>query len=141
MRCNPGPLGIVLRTAAILGYVHSDGGSQGKYTPVNGTDLDELESKLKPNTAITRAIENIYQKAVPPFRMGTDQSSICFLVWCETRPLWSDTKSKYLQILLDGVVLAPILTSLTYFHRWDEKGLDSMFGKVNMAKVDCSMLD
>jgi hypothetical protein len=76
MRANPGPLAIVLRTAAILGYVKSDNGSQGKYTPVNGPDLDELEEKLKPNTPITKAIISIYEKAVPPFRMATDQSSL-----------------------------------------------------------------
>ena len=29
-----------------------------------------------------------------------------------------------LGILLDGIVLAPLLTSLTYNARWDEKGLD-----------------
>lgn len=116
-------------------------GGHKRYSPVNGEGLDELEEKLKPNTPITRAIETIYKKAVPPFRMGTEQSSLCFLTWSETRPLWKDTKSKSLGILLDGVVLAPILTSLTYFHRWDEKGLDSQFGKVDMGTIDCSKLD
>ena len=31
-------------------------------------------------------------------------------------------------------MLAPLLTSITYFHRWDEVGLDK--GKDDMAKIE-----
>lgn len=38
--------------------------------------------------------------------------------------MWRRSKSQALATLLDGVVLAPLLTSITYFARWSDVGLD-----------------
>ena len=40
------------------------------------------------------------------------------------RGIWRASKSRALPVLLDGVALASDPTSVTYFARWNEKGLD-----------------
>jgi hypothetical protein len=47
--------------------------------------------------------------------------------------------SRILKVVLDGSVLVPLLTSITYFARWDDEGLDR--GCESVAEIDCSDLD
>lgn len=134
-----GPLSIVLRTCSILGYLdfHSE---TGTYSVVPGMELEELQTQLQPASPTARALQSIYSDAVPPFKLPSPEATRCLLVWAEHRPAWRNSRSKALAILLDGVVLAPLLTSITYFARWNEEGLD--FGKDNaMERFDFGKLD
>lgn len=133
-----GPLAIMLRTCVILGYLSYDR-QTSTYAVVEGDELNELQEYLIPESAISRTIQSVYLEAVPPFRIPSPQASLCFLVWDKHRPLWSRINSRALSILLDGVVLAPLLTSITYFARWNEAGLDH--GKDELDKLDFTALD
>jgi len=133
------PLGIVLRTCCILEYISLDAAT-GVYSLSPSEELDELVTYLAPSTSTARALRGIYSNAIPPFKVPSSEAEYCLVVWAEQRPTWKSSKSKALSILLDGIVLAPLLTSITYFARWNEEGLD--FGKEKaMERFDFSRLD
>eukprot|EP00913_Durusdinium_trenchii_P028868 g27068.t1 len=112
LKAQAGPLAILLRTCRILGYLSVN--ETGAYSTVEGVELDELRTLLRPSSGMARAIRSVYAEAIPPF--------------------------KVLPILLDGIILAPLLTSITYFARWSEEGLD--YGKDKaMEKFDFSKVD
>lgn len=137
---QPGPLAILLRTCRILGYVSMD--PQGTYSAVKGLELEELQTMLRPSQGMgmAGAIGSIYSEAIPPFAVPSAEAEKCLVVWAEHRPTWMHSRSKVLPILLDGIVLAPLLTSITYFARWGEEGLD--YGKDKaMEKFDFSKVD
>jgi len=116
-----GPLAIVLRTCSILGYLDFDP-ETGMYSLVTGLELDELDTYLKPSAPTAAAIGGLYSDVTPPFEFPSEGATACLSVWEEHRPTWKNSKSKGLSILLDGIVLAPLLTSITYFARWNEDG-------------------
>eukprot|EP00435_Cladocopium_sp_Y103_P019222 s2428_g4.t1 len=137
---QPGPLAILLRTCRILGYVSMD--PQGAYSAMQGLELEELQTMLRPSQGMgmAGAIGSIYSEAIPPFAVPSAEAEKCLVVWAEHRPTWMNSRSKVLPILLDGIVLAPLLTSITYFARWGEEGLD--YGKDKaMEKFDFSKVD
>lgn len=134
-----GPLAIMLRTCIILKYLDFDAATRA-YSVVGGLELDELDTYLRPTSPTARALQGIYAKAIPPFSIPSEEATHCLVVWAEHRPTWLNSKSKGLSILLDGIVLAPLLTSITYFARWNEDGLD--LGKENaMERFDFSKVD
>lgn len=130
----------LLRTCQILNYVSLDK-STGAYAAVPGLELEELQSVLRPTgSGLAKALRSVYEQAVPPFRLPSEAAEHCLVVWAEHRPSWRNSRSEVLPILLDGIVLAPLLTSITYFARWSEEGLD--YGKDKaMDKFDFSKVD
>jgi len=133
-----GPLAVMLRTCRILGYVEVD--DTGAYSAVQGVELEELQLRLRPGIGTAKALRSVYTEAVPPFKVPSEAATHCLVVWAEHRPGWTNSKSKVLPVLLDGIVLAPLLTSITYFARWSEEGLD--YGKDKaMDRFDFSKLD
>eukprot|EP00931_Biecheleriopsis_adriatica_P039453 TRINITY_DN22563_c0_g1_i1.p1 TRINITY_DN22563_c0_g1~~TRINITY_DN22563_c0_g1_i1.p1 ORF type:complete len:991 (+),score=210.91 TRINITY_DN22563_c0_g1_i1:28-2973(+) len=134
-----GPLAILLRTCRILGYVDFDE-EKHTYSVVKGMELEELETYLRPNAPTAKALHSMYSEAIPPFKVPSDSATHCLVVWAEHRPNWRRSRSQVLPILLDGIVLAPLMTSITYFARWSEEGLD--FGKDKaMEKFDFGKVD
>ncbi|CAE8682966.1 unnamed protein product [Polarella glacialis] len=134
-----GPLAIVLRTCSALGYLDFDP-SAGTYSAVQGSELDELLRCLGPDSEASKALSRIYTEACPPFKLPSEQATVCLDAWRQHRPSWKNSKSKALAILMDGMVLAPLLTSITYFARWDEQGLDLGKDKA-LERLDFSKLD
>ncbi|CAE8591977.1 unnamed protein product [Polarella glacialis] len=134
-----GPLAIVLRTCSALGYLDFDP-SAGTYSAVQGSELDELLRCLGPDSEASKALSRIYTEACPPFKLPSEQATVCLDAWRQHRPSWKNSKSKVLAILMDGMVLAPLLTSITYFARWDEQGLDLGKDKA-LERLDFSKLD
>mmetsp|Transcript_46853 Transcript_46853/g.109412 ORF Transcript_46853/g.109412 Transcript_46853/m.109412 type:complete len:1049 (+) Transcript_46853:34-3180(+) len=118
-----GPLAILLRCCSALGYLDFNPVSR-TYVAADGTELQELLSWLGPDSEASKHLRRIYAEAKPPFPIDSDSFTLCLDAWRDVRPGWKASKSKMLGILLDGIVLAPLLTSLTYNARWDEKGLD-----------------
>ena len=98
--------------------------SQGAYSAADGTELQELLSCLEPSSATSKELRRVYAEANPPFAIPSDASKLCLNIWKDIRPSWKAAKTKTLGILLDGIVLAPLLTSLTYNARWNAQGLD-----------------
>jgi len=134
-----GPLAILLRTCAILEYVEFNP-TTSMYSVNRTEELDELDNYLRPTTSTAKAIAKLYAEAIPPFQVPSEEATECLVVWAEQRPEWKKSKSQALSILLDGIVLAPLLTSITYFARWNEDGLD--YGKDSaMERFDFSKLD
>lgn len=127
-RVAVGPLSLILRTCAILEYLEFDRES-GKYRVVPGPELDELEKYLNPRDATAETLDSIYEEAVPPFRMDSQRAAYILGVWEGARPLWSTSTSKGLKLLLDGIVLTPLLTSITYYGFW--KGEGFQYGRIN----------
>ena len=133
-QANPGPLAITLRTCAILGYVSFDI-ETGEYSAVAGNELDELRTFLSPGSSSAKAIASIYVDAIPPFRVPSEEATSCLRTWMEQRPTWAQTKSKALATMLDGVVLAPLLTSIAYF---SGKRAGAAMEKFDFSHVDLS---
>jgi acyl carrier protein len=134
-----GPLAITLRTCCILGYVdfHSE---KNLYSVNPSSELTELDTYLRPTSSTAKALQSIYSEAIPPFKVPSEAATHCLVTWTEQRPSWATSSSKALRILLDGIVLAPLLTSITYFARWNEDGLDLGKDKVT-EKFDFSKVD
>lgn len=134
-----GPAAVMLRTCTILGYLDFDRFT-GKYTARQGLELSELDTLLRPSSPVARALASIYSDSPPPFRVPSAEATNCLLVWNDHRVTWQRCKSKSLALLLDGIVLAPLLTSITYYARWDDEGLDS--GRPEkVERLDLSKLD
>nr|UUJ35640.1 SxtA [Alexandrium fundyense] len=119
-----GPVAITLRTMAILGYLDLDPETD-VYAVVPGPGIQALAALLRPAAPTSAALRSIYQHAQPPFRVPSSEAAHCLRIWAEHRPTWRRAACKRLALLLDGAVLVPLLTSITYFARWDEEGLDS----------------
>lgn len=133
-----GPLAIVLRTCTALGYLDCDL-ETGVYSVVQGPELDWLARCLDPSGAVALALRRIYAEVLPPFRLKSHAATLLIEVWSLHRSTWK-SGSRSLAILLDGIVLSPLLTSITYFVRWDEAGLDA--GKEScMQNFDFRELD
>eukprot|EP00930_Biecheleria_cincta_P083766 TRINITY_DN73273_c0_g1_i1.p1 TRINITY_DN73273_c0_g1~~TRINITY_DN73273_c0_g1_i1.p1 ORF type:complete len:985 (+),score=200.36 TRINITY_DN73273_c0_g1_i1:26-2980(+) len=138
-QAQAGPLAITLRTCCILGYVDFNS-SRRVYSVVQGLELEELGKYLKPSASTCKALRSVYAEAIPPFKVPSEAATHCLVVWAEHRPTWAQSASKVLPILLDGIVLAPLMTSITYFSRWSEEGLD--FGKDKaMERFDFGKVD
>jgi len=134
-----GPLAILLRTCRILGYVRFDVDTS-QYSLVRGTELDELDAQLRPSSGTAQALRSFYADVELPFEIDSKEASQCLSLWSEQRHMWNSSKSSGLAILLDGVVLAPLLTSITYTARWNEEGVekskDYATDKFDFSKLD-----
>lgn len=138
-KAEEGPLAITLRACRILGFVNFNAEDE-TFSAAHTVDVDELRSILRPSSKTATALQSIYAESVPPFRLPSNEAANCFDVWADHRQAWLNCKSKSLPILLDGIVLAPLLTSITYFARWNEDGLD--FGKDSTTdQIDFSKLE
>jgi len=135
-----GPVAITLRTCCVLGYLEFDPDTD-VYSVVQGPELQELDTYLRPSAQTAKALQKMYKDDMsPPFKVPSKEATYCLTVWAEHQPTWRKSKSKFLPILLDGIVLAPLLTSITYFARWNEEGLD--FGKeAAMDRIDFTKVD
>ena len=96
----------------------------GTFSASDGAELQELLACLEPSSEVSKQLRRIYADATPPFAIPSDGFNLCLDVWRDVRPGWRASNGKVLGILLDGVVLAPLLTSMTYNARWNEQGLD-----------------
>jgi len=122
-KMKEGPLAIALRTLSILGYLRFEC-SSGNYSTVPGWQLDELESVLAKDAPVCNALWSIYAGAAPPFKLPSEHASRCMEVWKQYRGTWQMLRSQHLSAMLDGVVLTPLVVSLTYNMRWDERGVE-----------------
>mmetsp|Transcript_42808 Transcript_42808/g.122087 ORF Transcript_42808/g.122087 Transcript_42808/m.122087 type:complete len:992 (+) Transcript_42808:55-3030(+) len=136
---NEGPLAVLLRTCRILGYVSFDPAT-GAHALVPSTELRELLAFLGPETSTAETLRSVYSQAAPPFRLPSEQATHCLGAWTKERQHWEEAQSKLLPILLDGIILAPLLTSITYFARWSEEGLD-MGKEGSMESFDFTQVD
>lgn len=132
-------MAVTLRACEVLDYVAYDQ-KEAKYSVVPGLELEELERMLRPSSpeadSMVRALRGVYAEEVPSMEV----TKYCLTLWAEHRPRWSASKSKALSILLDGIVLAPLLTSITYSARWDEDG-DEFADLSAMETFDFSKFD
>lgn len=134
-----GPLAITLRSCSALGYLEFDP-SSSRYAVPKDNSCEELLRFLGPDSACSSALRRIYAEACPPFKTSSDATKLCLDVWRDQRPTWKRSCKPLLGLLLDGIVLSPLLTSITYFARWDEQGLDGGKEKA-AANIDFSSLD
>jgi len=139
---HAGPLAITLRTVCILGYLKFDASTM-VYSVAKSEEYEELDRFLRPTSPAAKALRSLYDAVTPPFEVPSKQAELCLRVWLDHRSAWAESKSKALALLLDGVVLAPLLTSITYFARWNEEGLDfgkdATMGRFDFSKVDMSV--
>lgn len=146
---HAGPLAVLLRAAAVLNFVERDAATL-EYRHRPSPAFAALEELLLHEGGLACELRRLYQEAQPPFRMDSDAARLLLEAWATQRPKWqseataSPTASASrlgapLKALLDGAVLAPLLTSLVYFHRWDEEGLDH--GRDSMEHISCGALD
>lgn len=95
---------------------------------------------MEPTSTASKQLRRIYSEAKPPFPIPSDASKLCIEIWKDIRPSWKASKSKALGILLDGIVLVPLLTSITYNARWNAQGLD-MGREKAFDNIDFQALD
>lgn len=138
INANVGPVALTLRSCAILGYVECDKKS-GEYKLVEGQELSELQRFLGPQAPERSVFKTIYEDAVPPFKIDSNAFKIAVATWKDYRDTWKDCSSATLPVLLDGIILTPLLGSLTYFARWNEAGDDK--GKEALKTIDFTGLD
>lgn len=118
-----GPVLVVLRACHVLGYVELRT-ETGVYSVAPSGELEALAACLEPGASCAEALRGIFSEAAPPFKIPSEAADRCLRAWATERPVWRRSKSQALATLLDGVVLAPLLTSITYFARWSDVGLD-----------------
>jgi len=133
-----GPLAISLRMCRILGYLHFDTTS-GKYSTKQGWKLDELASFLADDSPVADALRRIYKEAVPPFKIPSAQASLCLQAWTQHHGASQKMTRSALATLLDGVILAPLILSITYSARMDEQGME-LSGWQKSFRFDASLL-
>jgi hypothetical protein len=128
-----------LRTCTTLGYV-SFNATSSEYSIVPGSSLDELAAVLAPDTDLAEALHSVYTRALPPFRFPSYKASLCLQVWAQHRDAWQKLRNQNLPALLDGSVLAPLVTSLSHCARYDEQGMD-VAGGADFAEFDLGALN
>jgi len=138
-KLEQGPLAIALRTCIVLGYASFDIDSC-KYSAVLGWELDELVSVLSPDNAASKALRSIYTMAVPPFQIPSEEASLCLQVWSQHRGAWRSLRSWVLGSMLDGIVLAPLVMTMTYYWRWNEQG-HAIARKLDLSSLDVAHRD
>jgi len=126
LQLKSGPLAITLQTCCVLGCVDSEPDT-GCYHVRQSDSLGELKKLLDPQGTLSRIFWNIYKDAIPSFEVQWVVYEYCCQIWEEFRSMWKDTQNKALSILLDGILLAPVITSITDYARWNKEGLD--YGK------------
>jgi len=129
-----GPLAIALRSCCALGLVQFHAGTattESSYSliPEATPGLVELLQVNKDQ------ILDIYAKAKPPFKIPSEASSLCLELWQKLR----NVSLGGMSILLQGIALAPLLTSITYNARWTEQGLD--LGREKAFNFDFTSMD
>eukprot|EP00435_Cladocopium_sp_Y103_P034918 s2255_g9.t1 len=97
-----GPLQVALRSWGVLGVLKLEPPEPGTVEADVAYALD-AESNWK-ELAEERILE-IYSKAQPPFKIPSEASQLCLDLWLRLAGSSS---------LLQGVALAPLLTSMTY---------------------------
>ncbi|CAK0896047.1 unnamed protein product, partial [Prorocentrum cordatum] len=135
------PLRLVLRACGVLGYVSLDRAA-GTYSANRGPELEALLALLGPRGPLAEALSGVYRRAAPPFRVPSDAARYCLSVWSQHRPAWRQQgrSAALLPLLLDGVALTPLLVSMTYFARWDDRGGDAE-ERTRAAEADFGELD
>ncbi|CAJ1364634.1 unnamed protein product [Effrenium voratum] len=116
-----GPLAVTLRSCSVLGFVRFHAGT---YVAVEGPELNSLVSSLE---ALGSKLRALYELKIP-FPVPSEASACCLQLWQDIKKL---SVSKGLSILLQGMALSPLLTSITYNARWTAEGLDLGRDKAN----------
>lgn len=137
---NAGPLQVALRSWGALGVLKLEPGTIEADVAYS---LD-AESNWKALAEVLQAekekILEIYSKAQPPFKIPSEASQLCLDLWRHLAGLSSRSSLLFLQ----GVALAPLLTSMTYHARWNEEGLDlgrdKAFSTFDFSSLDVSAL-
>lgn len=137
---NAGPLQVALRSWSALGVLKLEPGTIEADVAYS---LD-AESNWKALAEVLQAekekILEIYSKAQPPFKIPSEASQLCLDLWRHLAGLSSRSSLLFLQ----GVALAPLLTSMTYHARWNEEGLDlgrdKAFSTFDFSSLDVSAL-
>ena len=110
----------------------ADSRDDGTYVAVEGA-LDELMEVL----AVKKdKLWQIYHEAKPPFQVPSPSFSLCLELWKDLSQL---SLSPSLSVLLQGIALSPLLTSITYRARWNEQGLD--LGREKLQGLSFSGVD
>ena len=94
---------------------------------------------LARTSPVTKSLRGVYQKAAPPFWIPSVAADFCLDLWQRLRPAWKHAHSRLLSTFLDGVLLVPLLTSMTYVVRWDDAGVD--LGEERAHRFDFSVCD
>jgi len=153
---EPGPLGICLRTAVILGYANYNPDTH-LFEMLDSPDLVNLVSILSSGGTITdpaaeanalaissglpmvQVFREIYTNAVPPFKVPSETAAQLLSIWNHHRSIWKDTMSDTLCTMLDGMIIAPLLCSLSFCTRWNDDGIDTLEDNPFQAaaRIDC----
>ncbi|CAK9049662.1 unnamed protein product, partial [Durusdinium trenchii] len=115
---HEGPLAITLRSCSALGFLKFNP-SDATYVVAEAAELEELEEVF---ASKGEQLWSIYRDSQAPFKIPSEQCTRCLELW---EAMCSETTmSKSLGLLLKGIALSPLLTSITYHARWNEQGLD-----------------
>eukprot|EP00929_Paragymnodinium_shiwhaense_P013163 TRINITY_DN121023_c0_g1_i1.p1 TRINITY_DN121023_c0_g1~~TRINITY_DN121023_c0_g1_i1.p1 ORF type:complete len:1343 (+),score=290.95 TRINITY_DN121023_c0_g1_i1:132-4160(+) len=117
-----GPLGIVVRTMRILGYVEVD--EAGLHSLPKASDLEIIRTFFAKRPEVVSAVQRFYGDVQVPCEMSSQSMATSLRAWSALRPLWKAAGSATLSVFLDGMVVVPVLTSLLYQERWDAGGKD-----------------